>query len=191
MEPILVDIDGTIADFNGEFDRRYKKLYPDEIFIPSENRKTFHIESSYPKELADKIVDIFHEPGYFRSLQPIEGAIDALHMLDGKGYKIFLCTAPLTNAHGSMQEKVDWVKEHLGKRWIKKMIITDDKTLVRGSILIDDKPDIKGLVAPDWQQLYYDQPYNRSCGGERMIHWKFCEGILNTYMGIKNPLNLV
>jgi 5'-nucleotidase len=38
----------------------------------------------------------------------------------------------------------DWVKNHLGKHWLKKLILTADKTIVKGHLLIDDKVDIKG-----------------------------------------------
>ena len=36
-----------------------------------------------------------------------------------------------------------------------------DKTLVRGDVLIDDKPHVTGSNAPTWQHLLYDAPYNR------------------------------
>jgi 5'-nucleotidase len=38
----------------------------------------------------------------------------------------------------------DWVKNHLGKHWLKKFILTADKTIVKGHLLINDKVDIKG-----------------------------------------------
>ena len=38
----------------------------------------------------------------------------------------------------------EWVEHHLGWKWINKLIVTKDKTVVSGDLLIDDKPIIKG-----------------------------------------------
>ena len=38
-----------------------------------------------------------------------------------------------------------WIEEHLGEDWLDKIIITKDKTVVNGHVLIDDRPNIKGI----------------------------------------------
>jgi len=38
----------------------------------------------------------------------------------------------------------EWVEEHLGLDFINLMILTRDKTMINGHLLIDDRPDIKG-----------------------------------------------
>lgn len=45
-------------------------------------------------------------------------------------------------------EKYDWVDYYLGREWIRKIILTKDKTLVRGKILVDDRPRISGAMKP-------------------------------------------
>ena len=37
-----------------------------------------------------------------------------------------------------------WVEKHLGHEFLEQIILTRDKTLITGDILIDDKPDILG-----------------------------------------------
>ena len=37
-----------------------------------------------------------------------------------------------------------WVEKHLGHEFLEQIILTRDKTVVSGDILIDDKPDILG-----------------------------------------------
>ena len=59
-------------------------------------------------------------------------------------------------------EKYAWVERHLGAEWKGRILITSDKTLVRGDVLIDDKPLITGAEAsPAWAHLLFDAPYNR------------------------------
>lgn len=37
-----------------------------------------------------------------------------------------------------------WVEKHLGYDFLEQVILTRDKTLISGDVLIDDKPDILG-----------------------------------------------
>ena len=39
-----------------------------------------------------------------------------------------------------------WVEKHLGCDFLEQVILTRDKTLISGDILIDDKPDIQGKL---------------------------------------------
>jgi 5'-nucleotidase len=41
------------------------------------------------------------------------------------------------------------------------MVITQDKTLVCGDVLIDDKPVIEGLMTPQWVHMVFDASYNQ------------------------------
>ncbi len=38
----------------------------------------------------------------------------------------------------------EWVQQHLGRGWVNRLVITKDKTIVTGDLLIDDRPKIKG-----------------------------------------------
>ena len=40
----------------------------------------------------------------------------------------------------------EWVENHLGKDWINRLILTRDKTMINGHVLIDDKINITGKV---------------------------------------------
>jgi hypothetical protein len=43
------------------------------------------------------------------------------------------------------------MEEHLGSEFTKRVILTRDKTLVRGDVLIDKKPTIGGISTPQWR----------------------------------------
>lgn len=64
------------------------------------------------------------------------------------------------------------MEEHLGRDFVKRLILTKDKTLVFGDFLIDDKPEIKGVKLPSWEHLIFDQPYNINIiNNKRRINW--------------------
>ena len=78
---ILVDMDGVIADFEGKFLEDWRKTYPDRHYIPVEERVTFYVTDQYPFEIRNLVESIYHSPGFYRSLAPIPGALDALREL--------------------------------------------------------------------------------------------------------------
>merc|ERR1719164_265702 len=118
------------------------------------------MEECVPGEFADACQNIFHAPGFFRGLPPMAGGVAALKALDAKGYRVMLCTSPVSTSAHCAGEKFEWVREHLGPEWVPKIILTSDKTAVRGDVLIDDKPKITGAHHPVWQQLMFNAPYN-------------------------------
>lgn len=52
------------------------------------------------------------------------------------------------------------------------MILTQDKTLVYGDILIDDKPKISCLQKhPNFVNVLFDQPFNRNINKYSITQW--------------------
>lgn len=77
-----------------------------------------------------------------------------------------------------MAEKYLWVEKHLGREATNRLILTKDKTLVRGDILIDDKPHIAGAMRPQWKHIVYDAPYNRERKDVPRMTWQNWRNVL-------------
>jgi 5'-nucleotidase len=86
------------------------------------------------------------------------------------GHDVRICTSPLSGARFCAAEKIQWVHDRLGPEWERRVIITKDKTLVRGDVLIDDKPEVTGALVPTWEHLVFEAPYNIGAAGWR-INW--------------------
>lgn len=161
---ILVDMDNTLVDFDRAVASAMASRYPevswqkdrDEFECPSEHESYFR--------------SIVAEEGFFLNLQPLPGAIEAMHELRNQGHEVWICTAPLKQYTFCVTEKFAWVDKHLGPEWVKRIIIAKDKTLVRGDLLVDDKPQT-GSMKPTWEQVFFDQPYNRRESGKRFSCW--------------------
>ena len=176
----LIDMDGVLADFEAEFLRRWKERYPDELAVAIEDRRGFPLKKDYPERLHRTIREIFTEEGFYAALPPVEGGMAALDAMRTEGLDVWICTSPLSSSRTCMQEKVDWVAEHLGDRWVRRLIITRDKTLVRADVLIDDRPEVTGSERePMWEHVLYDQPYNRNVAGLRRLDWSNWREILS------------
>ena len=172
---ILVDMDGVIADYDGEFLKRWRERYPNRYYVPFKERNTFYIIDSYPEELKPLAVEILLEPTFFRDMMPMDGAKEALFEMEQMGHEVFICSSPLSTYKNCVLEKYEWVEKVLGPDWVRRIILTKDKTLVKGDYLIDDKPDISGVEnSPNWEHILYDRPYNRNVKKRRLTweNWK-------------------
>ncbi len=175
---ILVDMDGVVTDFEGGFLKLWREAYPDKPFVPIEQRTTFYLVEQYPTELQDFVRAIYSSPNFFRSLAPIDGCREALSELREMGHEVFICSSPLTSYRNCVLEKYEWIESGLGKEWVNNIILSKDKTMIKGDILIDDRPNIKGCEVPSWEHILYDQPYNRGETGKRRLDWNNWKSIL-------------
>ena len=172
---ILIDMDGVLSDFDGEFLKRWRERYPDKFYVPWEGRTAFYVKEQYPDDLKPLVTEVLREPSFFRDMMPIEGGREALTEMDNMGYEVFICTSPLSAYKNCVLEKFEWVEQNLGPQWVKRIILTKDKTLVKADILIDDKPEITGVEkSPGWEHIIYDRPDNRSLNRKRLTwaSWK-------------------
>lgn len=177
---VLVDMDGVLADFEIRFLEIWRTRFPNRPFIPLEHRTTFSLRDQYPEEHGDDVRDIWTSPGFFRGLPPIVGGRQALEEMAAAGHEVFLCTSPLLRWENCVPEKYAWAADHLGEAWTRRMILTRDKTVVAGDVLVDDKPSVEGVSRPSWEHVVFDQPYNRGVKARRLTSWRLWREVLGT-----------
>jgi len=167
---ILVDLDNTIADWDQQFVIRWLQQHApadaneeQEFRNRISKRPHFELEQNLePHQRADAI-RVMQQPGFYRDLQPIEGALDALREMIQMGITVKIVTAPHDSCISScVSEKFEWVAHHLGNEWLQRVIVSYDKTVVDGDILVDDKPIITGEATPRWKHVVFTQSYNAS-----------------------------
>lgn len=119
MKKLLhIDLDGVIADFiSAMHSHPLRKIPPYD-------------------EHPDTI------PHIFSNLQPIEGAVTAVQkLLNSNKYEVyFLSTAPWNNPSAWTDKRL-WLAEQFGDKINRRLILTHRKDLVKGDILIDDRPN--------------------------------------------------
>ena len=105
-------------------------------------------------------------PYIFRNLKPIDGALDAVKfLLQSDSYEVyFLSTAPWNNPSAWTDKRL-WLEDQFGDSINRKLILTHRKDLLKGDILIDDRPnngakDFEGTWIqfgteefPDWRSI--------------------------------------
>jgi 5'(3')-deoxyribonucleotidase len=102
-------------------------------------------------------------PGAYLAMEPIPGALEGVRSLIGMGHDVWLATKPPTGIPFAYADKVQWVLDHIPELK-RKIVLTHDKSLLRGDVLIDDRPhkanarDFKGHLVVfglgiDWPQV--------------------------------------
>ena len=111
---LYFDMDGVLVNFQSGIDKL------DEVTL---------------KEYEGRLDEV---PGIFGLMEPMHGAIDAVHELN-KHYDCYiLSTAPWCNP-SAWSDKVIWVTKYLDDVFHKRMVITHCKNLCKSGILIDDR----------------------------------------------------
>ncbi len=111
---LYVDMDNVLVDFKSGIDQ---------------------LDEATQLEYKDRLDEV---PHIFNKMRPLEDAIDSFNELSEHFDTYILSTSPWENCTAWM-DKLNWVKEHLGQKAYKRLILTHHKNLNAGDFLIDDR----------------------------------------------------
>ena len=111
---VYIDMDNVLVDFASGINR---------------------LDDATRIEYADRLDEV---PGIFALMDPMPGAIDAVHRLAAKYDVYILSTAPWKNP-SAWADKVAWVTKYLNDVLEKRLILSHQKELLKGDYLIDDR----------------------------------------------------
>ncbi len=138
---VYVDMDDTLCDYTGG----HLGAWASQPNLP------------YPQSL----------PGFYLNLKPLPCAVEGFNFLStSPSLDVYILTAPSVMNPHSYSEKRQWVERHLGLDIAYRLIISPNKGLLKGDILIDDNVSGKGQehfigeiyqfgsdIYPDWKAL--------------------------------------
>lgn len=168
---ILIDQDDTIADYHGHVLKMWQTEYPKAACKAFAQHEHWETPQNYPEEDRARIHQITLRNGFFRNLPLLPGAKEGLELLIEAGHEVRIVTSPKIEHTPCVSEKYAWVEMHLGKEWLRRLMVTYDKTFVHGDLLIDDKPYLKGARTPTWEHVLFDRPYNQTATDRRRVTW--------------------
>ena len=108
-----------------DWDAGFRQAWNDRSPIYREN--SYYMEWCVGEEHRDEALLLAHSAGFFENLPPMEGAITALQEMESEGFKVYIVTAPILTSFHCVQEKVNWVRKHLGEKWLDKLVLCTDK----------------------------------------------------------------
>jgi len=105
--------------------------------------------------------------GFYANLAPITEAIESVQkLINSEKFDPYILTAPSTRNPFSYTEKRVWIEKYFGIEFTEKLIISSNKGLLKGDILIDDlisgrgQENFEGKIMqfgsanyPDWKTV--------------------------------------
>jgi len=102
--------------------------------------------------------------GFFIDLEPLDDAIESIKRLS-IDHDVWFLSRPSTMNINCYTEKAFWISNYIGPEWVERLILSTDKSLLKGDFLIDDKTECgqkefegKLLIFgsdeyPDWKSI--------------------------------------
>lgn len=171
---ILIDVDSVVADFDSFIIDKYNETHSPTInSIVKVDGGLLKVHPLQLDNLREGVNEVMCKPGFFADIPIIPGAKDAVYGMLELGHTIYFCTSPKLSNPTCADDKLKWIAEHFDYGLSKKTIITKDKTLVYGDILIDDRINIPGHMEPFWTHVLFNTPYNEHINDDRIhFSWK-------------------
>ena len=168
---ILIDMDDTIENLLECWVNELNKAYGtdvkyDEVFV-------WDMTKVFPSLTKTEIYAPLHNPNFWRKVQPLPGSVEYIKRLIDDGHNIYIVT---TSHYTDIKSKIENVLEkHFPFISWKNVIITSNKQLVNGDILIDD--GVHNLEGGKYIKILMDAPHNRSYDAEkngmlRVYNWE-------------------
>ena len=117
------------------------------------------LDAATVKEYEGRLDEV---PGIFALMDPMPGAIEAVHRLAEK-YDVYILSTVQWKNSSAWAGKVAWVTKYLDDVLHKRLILSHHKDFVKGDYLIDDRPKHGAdTFEGEWIQF----------GSERFPDWK-------------------
>ena len=157
---ILVDMDDTIEQLLKAWVNRANEKFGRDVAL--EEITDWNVSAPYPGLTREQIYGVTYEPGFWKSIEPMPGAAEALKHFMDEGHEVFIVTATEIEhveekMHGLLFRYFPFLS------W-SQVIITSRKQMIRGDVLIDD--GIHNLEGGAYRKIMFTAPHNRSYDAE-------------------------
>ena len=164
MAVLGLDLDGVCGDYLAAM----RRVASDRAGVPPDqlpDPKNWGLESWFVDRAGFLSAhrEAVHERRIFRSLPVIEGAVEAISALAGRGHQIRIVSNRILDSVGRslvIGDTLEWLANN-GFVWHDIAFVTGDKSAVAADVNIDDSPAvIRALVNAGRQVVVFEQPYN-------------------------------
>ena len=180
---VLIDMDDTIENLSYAWNKFIREMYDVDVY--PEDITEWDLTKIYTSLTKEQIYAPLHMEEMWNSVVPIDNAVEYIQKIISDGDDVYI----VTTTHYSMVEmKMRCV---MGRYFpfipYDKVIITSNKQLVMGDVLVDDGPH--NLTGGMYEGILFDATHNRSFnerlhGIQRAHGWKEVYDIIQKMKGV-------
>ena len=157
---VLIDLDDTMTYLTRAWCTYLNQRYGTEV---SENDVTsWNICDYFPDLTEIQVFEPLHKDSFWQYVEPLENASEYISKIISEGFEVYICTASFID---TIKTKFELVIERYFPfiSW-NQVIITKNKQLVKGDILIDD--GIHNLERGTYKKILMSAPHNQHYDAE-------------------------
>ncbi|MBQ6372351.1 MAG: hypothetical protein IJJ22_04445 [Oscillospiraceae bacterium] len=132
----------------------------------------WNLAKAFPTLTREMVYSPEYDENFWAAVEPMPGADRVLRRLMDEGHEIYVVTA---STYETLKQKMDDLlfRYFPFLDW-KHVIITSNKHMISGDVLIDDGPH--NLTGGSFRKILFDRPHNRSfdeksIGAVRVYDW--------------------
>ena len=170
MKSIAIDMDNVIVDIESQYIKWYEEKFG--VRISKDQLLGKPETKGFPNP--DAVLQFLYTPSFFRTAQPLPGAIKAVQQLMAS-FQVYIVSAAMEFPQ-SLPEKYDWLREHLPFVSWQHFIFCGDKRIIGTDFMIDDHVKNldfftgKGLLFTASHNVNIDRHIRVNNWGE-VLHW--------------------
>lgn len=164
---VAYDADGVIYEFEQPYITFHNRCNPDlpAVVGPFER---FDVGYNQP-EAVQKALQVSMDELDWSELKPYPEALAVIPVLVEVGLDLSIATSHrVTNTYSPAAKVYQFHRDFQGY-FDDRIQIGLDKTRVVADFLVDDKPEVKGKLAPMWEHIRFTQNYNRDLPGIHVV----------------------
>ena len=174
---ILVDMDDVLEQLVVGWVTYLNERYGTDV--TAQDVKSWNVSAAFPTLTHDEVYAAVEDDALWDYVGPMPGAADGIRRLTEAGHEVYVVTAAGYQTLRAKMEKVLF-RYFPFIPW-ERVIITQNKQMIRGDILIDDGPH--NLTGGAYRKILFDAAHNRSfdeksVGAVRVKNWtEVCEAV--------------
>ncbi len=134
---------------------------------------SWNLTESFPGLTEEEIFGVTFRPGFWKKVEPMPGAGEALKRFMDEGHDVYLVTStPCESVYEKMRDLIQRCFPFIS--W-KQVIIAWNKKLIKGDVLIDD--GVHNLEGAEYAKILMTAPHNKDYDAEgsgmiRVNNWE-------------------
>lgn len=138
----------------------------------TEDVRSWNVSLAFPELTHEQVYSAVSDDHLWDFVKPMPGAVETLKKLIDEGHEVYIVTATGYETLRAKMEKVLF-RYFPFLSW-KQVIITENKQMIRGDILIDDGPH--NMTGGTYKKILFSANHNRdfdeaAVGAERVENW--------------------
>ena len=138
----------------------------------TEDVRSWNVSLAFPELTHEQVYSAVSDDHLWDFVKPMPGAVETLKKLIDEGHEVYIVTATGYETLRAKMEKVLF-RYFPFLSW-KQVIITENKQMIRGDILIDDGPH--NMTGETYKKILFSANHNRdfdeaAVGAERVENW--------------------